>query len=62
MKTEKHRKKKPTRALKTEGNPDQTEEQPTKKEGEGFLFDPYWDEEFSAYFDPTLKTCCQLKY
>jgi hypothetical protein len=32
-------------------------------EGEqGFLFDPYWDDAFSAYYDPTLRTCCQLKY
>jgi hypothetical protein len=29
---------------------------------QGFLFDPYWDEAFSAYYDPTLRTCCQLKY
>jgi len=30
--------------------------------GQGFLFDPYWDDAFSAYYDPTLRTCCQLKY
>jgi hypothetical protein len=29
---------------------------------QGFLFDPYWDDAFSAYYDPTLRTCCQLKY
>jgi len=25
----------------------------------GFRFDPYWDEVFAAYYDPTLGTCCQ---
>jgi hypothetical protein len=26
---------------------------------QGFLFeDPYWDEAFCAYYDPTLRTCC----
>jgi hypothetical protein len=35
---------------------------PATQEGQGFLFDPYWDEAFSAYYDPTLRTCCQLKY
>jgi len=25
----------------------------------GFLFeDPYWDDAFCAYYDPTLGTCC----
>ena len=41
-----------------------TEESPkpaTEKE-QGFLFDAYWDEAFSAYYDPTLRTCCQLRY
>jgi len=32
------------------------------QEKQGFLFDAYWDEAFSAYYDPTLRTCCQLKY
>jgi hypothetical protein len=35
---------------------------PATQEKQGFLFDPYWDEAFSAYYDPTLRTCCQLKY
>jgi hypothetical protein len=35
---------------------------PTEQKEEGFLFDPYWDEVFAAYFDPTLRTCCLLKY
>jgi hypothetical protein len=26
---------------------------------QGFLFeDPYWDDAFCAYYDPTLRTCC----
>ena len=25
----------------------------------GFLFeDPYWDDVFCSYYDPTLRTCC----
>jgi hypothetical protein len=35
-----------------------------KKRGDGqdergFLFeDPYWDDAFCSYYDPTLRTCC----
>ncbi|MGA2286304.1 MAG: hypothetical protein ABSG55_08560 [Dehalococcoidia bacterium] len=37
--------------------------EPAAKEEEGFLFDdPYWDDFFAAYFDPTLHVCCLLKY
>lgn len=26
----------------------------------GFLFeDPYWDDVFCSYYDPTLRTCCR---
>ena len=25
-----------------------------------FRFDPYWDEVFCSYYDPTLRTCCRL--
>ncbi len=26
----------------------------------GFLFnDPYWDDTFCSYYDPTLRTCCR---
>ena len=25
----------------------------------GFRFDPYWDEAFAAYYDPTMGTCCR---
>lgn len=30
-----------------------------RREEKGFLFlDPYWDDEFCSYYDPTLRTCC----
>jgi hypothetical protein len=35
---------------------------PAPEKEQGFLFDAYWDEAFSAYYDPTLRTCCQLRY
>jgi hypothetical protein len=35
---------------------------PAAEKEQGFLFDDYWDEAFSAYFDPTLRTCCQIRY
>ncbi len=22
--------------------------------------DPYWDEVFNSYYDPTLRTCCRI--
>ena len=29
------------------------------QEEKGFLFlDPYWDDQFCSYYDPTLRTCC----
>ena len=31
-----------------------------RSEEEGFLFeDPYWDDVFCSYYDPTLGTCCR---
>jgi len=37
--------------------------EPASKEEEGFLCDdPYWDDFFAAYFDPTLHVCCQIRY
>jgi hypothetical protein len=39
-----------------------SEEAAKRGEGQaerGFLFeDPYWDDAFCAYYDPTLRTCC----
>jgi hypothetical protein len=51
-------KRRPHRKASVERNRSQ---QVTQTE-QGFLFDPYWDDAFSAYYDPTLRTCCQLKY
>lgn len=39
----------------------ESQEPATDKE-QGFLFAPYWDEVFAAYYDPTLHVCCQLRY
>jgi hypothetical protein len=36
------------------------EEDSSKKE-QGFLFDPYWDEVFAAYYEPYLRTCCPIR-
>jgi len=30
-------------------------------EGQSFLFDdPYWDDAFDSYHNPTLRTCCRF--
>lgn len=30
-------------------------------EAQSFRFDdPYWDEAFDSYYDPTLRTCCRI--
>jgi hypothetical protein len=35
------------------------EEQPADQEPKGVRFeDPYWDDAFCAWWDPTLRTCC----
>jgi hypothetical protein len=36
--------------------------EPQTERDKGFLFDPFWDDVFSAYYDPTLRTCCQIRY
>jgi hypothetical protein len=36
-------------------------EQPEAAGEKGFLFDPYWDEMFAAYYDPMLRTCCRIR-
>ena len=31
-----------------------------RQDERGFLFeDPYWDDAFCSYYDPTLGTCCR---
>lgn len=45
-------------------NPERPEAPPTPDEAEeapeeGLRFDdPYWDDAFCAWWDPTLRTCC----
>jgi hypothetical protein len=40
-------------------HPERTEKRGERQEEEGFLFDdPYWDDVFCSYYDPTLRTCC----
>jgi hypothetical protein len=36
-------------------------EQDSSEEEQGFLFDPYWDEVFAAYYEPYLRTCCPIR-
>ncbi|MDI6858756.1 MAG: hypothetical protein QME71_10635 [Dehalococcoidia bacterium] len=48
----------PRRAQKQERK---AEAQPEAACEKGFLFDPYWDEVFAAYYDPTLRTCCTIR-
>lgn len=52
----------PAREPRKGGLRPRVQKAPEQKSEQGFLFDPYWDEAFSAYFDPTLRTCCQLRY
>ena len=37
------------------------QEQDSSEEEQGFLFDPYWDEVFAAYYEPYLRTCCPIR-
>ena len=36
-------------------------EEDSSGEEQGFLFDPYWDEVFAAYYEPYLRTCCPIR-
>ena len=44
------------------GTGEEREEAPQEPSQEGgFLFpDPYWDDAFASYYDPTLRTCCTI--
>jgi len=57
------------RAKKTRAPRQRAKEQPDgrkeaansahQQDEQGFLFeDPYWDDAFCSYYDPTLRTCC----
>jgi hypothetical protein len=37
------------------------QEQSGSDDQQGFLFDPYWDEVFAAYYEPYLRTCCPIR-
>jgi len=55
----------PEDELKTAGEGEGGEEREGAPQGpsqeEGFLFlDPYWDDVFASYYDPTLRTCCTI--
>jgi hypothetical protein len=40
---------------------EQPKERPADRDEQGFLFDdPYWDDAFGSYYDPTLGTCCRI--
>jgi hypothetical protein len=40
---------------------DQPKERKQGRAEHGFLFDdPYWDDAFGSYYDPTLSTCCRI--
>ncbi len=47
---------------RTEERPNGRKDAEKRGEGQaerGFLFeDPYWDDVFCSYYDPTLRTCC----
>ncbi len=50
------RPKTPPRREKAKKEPPPGDQRPEEK---GFLFlDPYWDDVFCSYYDPTLRTCC----
>ena len=48
------------RVKKRWARPNEIETTEERREEGGFLFDdPYWDDAFCSYYDPTLKTCCK---
>ena len=57
-------KAKKARAPRAQTKERQVEGEEAAKSGDGpaergFLFeDPYWDDAFCSYYDPTLRTCC----
>lgn len=57
-------KAKKARAPRAQTRKRQVESEETAKSGDGqdergFLFeDPYWDDAFCSYYNPTLGTCC----
>jgi len=51
------RRKRKARAAKERRKPRARKE----AEVQSFRFDdPYWDDAFNSYYDPTLRTCCRI--
>jgi hypothetical protein len=50
--------------VQEEARDDEAPEKPRPSDGpcaDAFLFDdPYWDEVFDSYHDPTLRPCCRF--
>jgi hypothetical protein len=47
------------RVKERSARPKETEKTDERREEGAFLFDdPYWDDAFCSYYDPTLRTCC----
>ncbi len=50
----------PPRARKPLIGSDEAVKSADRQTDRGFLFeDPYWDDAFCSYYDPTLRTCCR---
>ena len=48
-----------TRVKERSARPKELENTDERREEGAFLFDdPYWDDAFCSYYDPTLRTCC----
>jgi hypothetical protein len=62
--TKRRRRRRSSRGHRDQGpRPARVEAKQEQESGEneqGFLFDPYWDEVFAAYYEPTLRTCCPI--
>jgi hypothetical protein len=63
--TKRRRRRRPDRAHRDQHpRPTTVEARQEEKSGDeeqGFLFDPYWDEVFGAYYEPYLRTCCSIR-
>jgi hypothetical protein len=47
------------RVKKRSARPNEIEKTDERREEGAFRFDdPYWDDAFCSYYDPTLRTCC----
>jgi len=45
---------------KLQSEREETAKRADRRDERGFLFeDPFWDDAFCSYYDPTLGTCCR---